>query len=305
MLLFLINPASSSGNGIKIWKKIKTYLEEENIPFRFKILKGPGDATVTAQRLCESKKKCTVVIVGGDGTVNEFLTGVKDGSNIALSVVPTGSGNDFVKGLDLPDDPLECLDVILHGYRKDSLDIGQVETEEGTEASFGVSSGIGYDAAVCHEITRGSLKALLNRLRLGKLVYLATALRLLLTIKPVSLSLSLDDRETIIFFFFCFAAAMNTRYEGGGYMFCPDADPCNGMLDVIVAEGLSRLRILMVMPSAFNGGHVNEPGIHIYRCKKAEVLVSEPSCVHTDGEPIGFFKKIIWSVRHEGIQVIR
>ena len=121
MLLFLINPASSSGNGIKIWKKIKTYLEEENISFRFKILRGPGDATVTAQRLCESKKKCTVVIVGGDGTVNEFLTGVKDGSNISLSVIPTGSGNDFVKGLDLPDDPLECLDVILHGAHAHAL----------------------------------------------------------------------------------------------------------------------------------------------------------------------------------------
>ena len=101
-----------------------------------------------------------------------------------------------------------------------------------------------------------------------------------------------------------FAAAMNLRYEGGGFLFCPDAKPDDNCLDLIVANNISRLRALTVLPLALFGRHTNKRGITIRRCKTAAIQTTAPLTVHTDGEIPGSFDKVSFSLHEKKLAVI-
>ena len=122
--------------------------------------------------------------------------------------------------------------------------------------------------------------------------------------KRFSLRLVLDNGTLRSFDKAYFAAAMNSRFEGGGFRFCPDADPTDDMLDILVADGLPKLIGLLILPTAFFGLHRYFPGIHIYRCRKARLLCGTGQCVHTDGEHVTFAKDISFSLRSEKLKLI-
>ena len=112
------------------------------------------------------------------------------------------------------------------------------------------------------------------------------------------------DTEEILFHKVYFAAAMNQRTEGGGFRFCPKADPSDDILDVIVVEGFPKAVILMLLPTAFKGWHVFFKGIHTYQCKKATFTSPKPLAVHTDGEPVYLKREITCSLEPEKIRLI-
>ena len=89
--------------------------------------------------------------------------------------------------------------------------------------------------------------------------------------------ITLDDQKPITFPKVYFIAAMNQRYEGGGFEFCPKADPKDNLLDIIVVSGLSKFKILCLLPTAFKG-------IYTYQCKRAKIESVQVLPVHTDGE---------------------
>ena len=303
MIYFIVNPSSSSQQGILVWKKTEAYLKEQKISYKLHMLKGPGDAAKTAEKLSAMTQPCTVVLVGGDGTINEFLSGLTRRSHISFYVIPIGSGNDFVRGMKLPSDPAVCIPLITGRNTLLPVDTGIVT--DGTHlAPFGVSSGIGYDAAACYAASTSPLKPALNRIHLGKLVYLVCALKMLLSIRRFDIRIRIDGQEPVHYTQAYFAAAMNVPYEGGGIPFCPEADPADGMLDLIVAEGLNRLEVLTTLVKALKGKHTGCKGIHLFRCRTAEVECDTDQCVHMDGEHFGFSKKITWSLHEEKLQVI-
>ncbi len=313
MYYFIVNPASGSGKGLFVWKKIKAELERLGVSYRSYLLSGPGEAKKLAQGFSSMKNPATIVAVGGDGTINEIVNGLPAFHNITFACIPTGSGNDFVRGLELCTDPLEALHRILHPSEIKGIDIGCVSVRSASSKSaaktpggfsFAISSGIGYDAAVCDSVLRSRLKTLLNRFHSGKLIYLLTALWLLLTMKRQTFQVAVDDSETHTYEKAYFAAAMNLRYEGGGFMFCPEALSDDAHLDLIIANDISRLRTLALLPRALFGKHVGQKGIHILQCKKAEITVPKDTCLHTDGEIPGFFRQVVFSLREEKLPVI-
>ena len=81
-----------------------------------------------------------------------------------------------------------------------------------------------------------------------------------------------------------FTAAMNLPYEGGGFQFCPKADPKDDLLDIIVVSGLSKFKILCLLPTAYKGKHTKFKGIYTYQCKSAKIESVQVLPVHTDGE---------------------
>ncbi len=320
MYYFIVNPASGSGKGHFVWKKIKAELERLDVSYRSYLLSGPGEAKKLAQGLSSLKHPATIVAVGGDGTINEIVNGLSSFRHITFACIPTGSGNDFVRGLGLCKNPLEALQRILHPSEIRKINIGCASSRKASskrtakptadsaqapsEFSFAVSSGIGYDAAVCDSVERSRLKTMLNRFHSGKLVYLLTALWQLFTMKRQAFQVTVDDGETHTYQKAYFAAAMNLRYEGGGFMFCPDALPDDDYLDLIIANDISRLRALTLLPRALFGKHVGHRGVHILRCKKAEIMIAKDTCLHTDGEVPGFFRQVVFSLREEKLPVI-
>lgn len=325
MYYFIINPASGSGRGGAVWKTVREELDRLGTDYRHFLLKSAGEGTKLAAALSESKTPCTIVVVGGDGTINEVVNGLTSFEHITFACIPTGSGNDFVRGLGLPRDPVKALHAILNptkilpvnvghtrlfpaappsdGQTAAALDSAQ-NTVTPLERNYIVSTGIGFDAAVCNSVQESRLKKMLNRFHSGKLVYLLTALWQLFTMKRPDFKVTLENGETMVCEKAYFAAAMNLCYEGGGFLFCPDALPDNDLLDLLVVDKIPRLYALCLLPLALKGKHVGHKGIHIFRCRSIQIESPSPLCVHTDGEIPGFSNNVTFSLHEKKLAVI-
>lgn len=303
MYYFIVNPISSSGKGMRLWEQAQAILDAKNIEYESFILEGPGEAEELARFLSLNRTPCTIVVVGGDGTINEFLGGLASFEGITFGYIPTGSGNDFARGMRLPSRLEDVMEMILEPKKYRNINIG-VTSSGKQKKYFAVSSGIGYDAAVCYESYSSRLKKALNKIHMGKLIYLVNALKLMISIKPFSIRLLMDDQQLTTYQKVYFTAAMNTRYEGGGFMFCPKASPVDDQLDLIVVEGLPKWKVLLVLPTAFMGKHINFQGVHIFRCRRAVIQTDQDACVHMDGEHFGFCRKVSFGLRKEKLKVI-
>jgi YegS/Rv2252/BmrU family lipid kinase len=304
MYYFIINPSSGSGRGGIVWNTVKEELDRLKVSYRAFRLSGRGEAKRLAAAICTraAHAPCTIVVVGGDGTINEVIDGLTNFDQITFGCIPTGSGNDFVRGLGLTRDPIEALHAILSPQEISRINIGMVSCEP--SHSFIVSGGIGFDAAVCDAVQTSRLKKLLNRFHWGKLVYLFTALWQLFTMKRQTITITTDDQNSYTYEKCYFAAAMNLPYEGGGFKFCPAARPGDDLLDLFIVHGISRLKVVTLLPLAFSGRHTGFRGIEIIQCRRADITSSAPMCVHTDGEIPGFYDTVTFSLHNEKLAVI-
>ncbi len=165
------------------------------------------------------------------------------------------------------------------------MDLGVIECGE-KQYRFAVSAGIGFDAAVCHQVNRSKLKKILNKVGLGKLTYLGVALNQMIREPICTSEILIDGKQKKRFERTFFAAVMNHPYEGGGFRFCPDARIDDGLLDVIVISGISKWKILFCLPTAFKGKHTKFRGIDLFQCREAAIHFEKAAPIHTDGENV-------------------
>jgi len=303
MYNFIVNTASRSGNGLYVWNAVETKLKEEQVEYKAHFTKYRFHATKIAKKLTGTGSPVTLIGVGGDGTVNEIINGIVDFEQTTFGYIPTGSGNDFAKGLPIPGKPLEALDCILHPRYIRSMDIGDV-LYNGKSKSFAVSMGIGFDASICFESNTSPIKNILNKVKLGKLTYVGVALKQLLLLNTSKITLTLDDSKVYQFDKCYFITIMNQKYEGGGFAFCPEAENNDDYLDICVVDSIPKAKIAVVFPSAFKGNHVKIQGIHIFRCKKAHILSDTLLPVHVDGENCSYLADLIVQLKIQKINVL-
>lgn len=287
MYHIIVNPASRSGKGLKIWKEhVEPALNRSGVSYRCYFSERAGDIARIAGDILAAAETfpLSLIILGGDGTMNEALQGIPDPSQVILGYIPTGSSNDFARDLHIPRNPAAALDVILRTGKPVPMDLGCVTYEDGETRRFCVSCGIGYDAAVCEEALHSKMKHTLNRLGLGKLTYLGIALKQLFASKAVSGRLIPDGGAPIDIGTMLFTSCMIHRFEGGGFMFAPDADPTDGVLNLCAVGDLPKGLILFALPTAFQGKHYLFKGITPYRASSLYLEASSPLWVHTDGE---------------------
>lgn len=209
-----------------------------------------------------------------------------DFSHITLGYLPTGSGNDFARALNLSCDVEKCMDAILSPSQCTAVDIGLARTQESSRY-FLVSSGIGYDADICRKVMVSPLKKAMNKIHLGKLTYVLIALKLLILYKACPVSVRMDKKETASLSKFFFITGMNMPYEGGGVKFCPKADFQDNLLDICMVGNLSKLKILALFPTAFVGKHGRFQGVTLTSCKRIDISSKSPLPIHCDGESLG------------------
>lgn len=297
MYHIIMNPTSKSGKGLSIWQTLRPVLDEKGIPYMLHESACPGDVEKLTQQITSTQHRTNLILLGGDGTVNEALQGIADFDKVSIGYIPTGSSNDLARALKLDHDPLTLLSQILAGTHAHIVDLGILTYESASEITsrlhqrsvhksryFVVSSGIGFDAAVCEEALSSSIKNALNRFKLGKLTYLCIALKQLFAAKAISCELILDGERSIYVPRLLFCAFMNHPYEGGGFYFCPQADNSDGLLDLCVVGDLPRLFLLFALPTAFFGKHYIFPKIDHYTASSIRLKTSAPLWVHTDGE---------------------
>ncbi len=288
MYHIIVNKKSRSGRGEKLWPVIEGELERRSIAFRAYPTKYHGSAREMAERLTAEgvwNPDDVLLVIGGDGTANEAVDGICHPSGVKFGYIPTGSGNDFARGAGIPSDPLQALDAVLKGEEKE-INIGTALLG-GKKRRFLVSTGIGFDAGICHEALASKIKNTLNRMHLGKLTYVMIAMRQLFYLEPFMLDVTLENGEHRHFEKVLFAVAMNLPYEGGGFRFCPEADETDDLLDVMVVSNLAKWKVSYLLPMALVGRHTGFPEVHMERCRSLSLRTDRAEPVHLDGESGG------------------
>ncbi len=305
MYYCIVNPSARSGKGKEIWDKLEKKFKEKGLEYKAVFTKGPGHATKLAKSLTSKKDDTSenasspvkLVVLGGDGTLNEAINGIADFENTYVGYIPIGSSNDFSRDLSYPKKTDELIDRIIEGKIVRTLDLGKLTYNSMSRETsrlhddkisyirlFDVSSGIGFDAAVCEQALSSGTKNFLNKLGLGKLTYGSIALRQLLGSEKVPCDIILDDGTTIHLRRFIFIAAMIHHYEGGGFNFAPKANLTDGKFDLVYAGDMPAIRMLFALPMSFIGHYYWIKGIGHHVVKKATIKTEKPMWVHTDGE---------------------
>ncbi len=303
MYSFIVNPNAKSGLGQIVWDDLETLLKKSSVTYEVYFTKYQKHATDIVRKLTSDGNEHTIVALGGDGTVNEVVNGIVDFDKTILGYIPIGSSNDFARGLSLPTNPLDALKNILKCPHLVKMDVGEIRYKNKTRR-FAVSAGIGFDADICHEAVVSRVKKFLNKLKLGKLTYVLIALHRLFLTKPCDITITLDNEKTEVFKNSYFVAMMNSKYEGGGVMFCPKAKNFDSNLDLMIVSDVSKLKVLLLIPFALIGWHVHFKGAYERTCKSVHIQAATALPVHTDGEPIFLQSSLSASLLPDKLRVI-
>ncbi|KIL47286.1 hypothetical protein KP77_23910 [Jeotgalibacillus alimentarius] len=228
-------------------------------------------------------EKVCFIVSGGDGTMHEAVNGAAGHKHAVFASIPAGSGNDFARhfgGLKLDVNLPERLsrlqsedqDLITYSIKKERVAVSNM--------------GAGFDAEVAYSANRSRIKKVLNKLSAGKLVYVVFLIQQLLVFKPYTLTLTSDGREKQ-FERVWFTTISNQPYYGGGMKIAPHADTKDGLLDVTVVHGLSRIKFLLVFLSVFKGSHISFKEVFQVRSDLVHCIADRDVRVHADGEDNG------------------
>lgn len=298
MYNFIINPKSRSGRGEAIWELVKAQLDESQIPYQFFYTKHKNHATELSTYICSSISGIkNIVVLGGDGTINEVINGIVNFQEVCLSYIPTGSSNDFARSLKISNNWEEALSTVLTPSKQIKVDIGELKVYDtngklSSTQRFAVSSGIGYDAAICYEALNSKIKNFLNRLHLGKLTYGLIAAKQVLCYKLTSGDLIIDQKEKKHYDNVLFLVGMVHPYEGGGAKLAPNANYQDKKLSVCFVHDLKRWKVLFLLPTAFFAKHTKFRGVEIFDCDTLDFIQTDEKVTHTDGEFSGKTKQI-------------
>jgi YegS/Rv2252/BmrU family lipid kinase len=287
MYHFIINPKSSSGRGIRYWWIVQRELDRQQVSYTSAFTKYTGHATELVKHVCDTNVGIkTIVVLGGDGTINEAINGIQNFSEVLLGYIPSGSSNDLARSLKIPKNPVAALNNILKPTKFKYLDHGVIEFMDidVTPRKFTCSSGMGYDANVCTEVQASPLKKRLNRFGAGKFVYIAIAVKQLLSSTLHNATVVVDGGSKLTFHKILLVSSMIHKYEGGGLLMAPSADPTDGKLSICLVHGLSKAKILFLLPTIFTGKHVGIKGVETFNCSEIDIITDNPTSVHTDGE---------------------
>jgi diacylglycerol kinase (ATP) len=219
-----------------------------------------------------------LVALGGDGTVHLALQAVA-GTSTPLGIVPVGTGNDMATCFGLPTDPVMAASVIveaLQANRHKAFDLARLTTSEGATRWYGAVLAAGFDAIVNE---RGNSM----RWPKGPRRYDIAIIVELIRLRPRSYTAVVDGQRRE--FEAVLLAIGNCTSYGGGMKICPDADPHDGLLDVVWAEPVSRATLMRIKPRVYAGTHVDHPKVRQLRAETIELDASGIVC-YADGERI-------------------
>ncbi|HJV31007.1 MAG TPA: diacylglycerol kinase family protein [Bacillales bacterium] len=287
---FIINPKAKNGYCMEIWKLIERRLVESGFQYMAFFTEYPGHAQkISAQIAAMTQEEEVIIAVGGDGTLHEVMNGVMNNKNMILGFIPGGSGNDFSRGFQIPTDPIEALQAMKRLMNKDAtvIDTGKIHLDNESENYFINNMGAGFDALISYEVNQSPMKSLLNKLRLGRLVYVYVLLKKLFTYQCSTISLMIDGKKHI-FEHTWFVTVSNQPYYGGGMKIAPKAVPDDGILDITIVHHLSRIKLLFVFISVFWGKHIHFKEVEMLTGRTISIDSQANLFVHADGEFIGY-----------------
>ncbi len=271
--LFLINPAAGSFNRTAQYReKIESVCSLRGLDYRIEISAGPGECTRLAREAAQSGEEYRIYACGGDGTLNEVVQGAAGYDNVAVSVFSGGSGNDFVK---LFDDPRAFFDL----ERLVDADEAVFDLIDcNGDYSLNICS-VGLDARIGTDVSNYKRLPLLH----GFWAYAASTV--VNVARGVHEHYVVEVNGEVLNSHWTMICVCNGRYYGGGFHAMPDADPSDGLLDVLLVKKVSRMQVPMVV-GKYKEGRYKELG-HIaryYRTDKITIRCDRETPINLDGE---------------------
>lgn len=271
MIYVICNPVAGSGHGEKIGLRVKEKLTEKGYPFQLFMTEYPGHATELARQAVRDGAD-TVLSIGGDGTGLETARGLLH-SEVSLGIIPAGTGNDFIKTLGIPKDPMEALEYILSRDSARPTDAGEINGQ-----LFLNEVGTGFDVSVLDY----ALKA--KKFCRGLLPYLYGVIRTVFRFKGITLTLSRQGGEPEKREAFVIGAA-NGGVFGGGITIAPDASVDDGLLDMVLIGKIKARHLPARLAGLLKGKVLTFPETEFVRV--SELSFSCPGMrVNVDGEII-------------------
>jgi len=285
-ILFIINPISGTGKHKTVENLIHQELDKSKFNSRIVRTDRPGQATVLCKEAVEQGIN-VIVAVGGDGTVNEVGQALV-GTNSALGIIPTGSGNGLARHLKIPFNIKKAIGVI-NQYKLHKIDTATVN-----DKVFLSIAGIGYDAFVAKKFSKASKRGFFSYFRIVSGEYPAY--------KPRKYVLNVDGK-TITRRALLIAFA-NSNQFGNNTSIDPKATIDDGYIDLCILRRIPLFLIPFYVPLLFTKMFHKTQYIEIIRAKQATIIRKKGKTMHFDGDPIAMGKKLEMKVNPLSLNII-
>lgn len=280
----IVNPAAGAWKTAKKWPQIMGLLKSIGLDFEHDVTEAPGHGIELTKSAV--KKGCELIVaVGGDGTINELVNGLYDVdalSSVTLGIINTGTGADYIRTLGIPRRYKEACQNLASPKGKVVVDLGIVECmSKGRKEKrlFVNFAGLGFDAEVVRATTE-QFKAM------GALPsYLMGLLSTLFSYQNRDVSIVVDGEfgERKI----CTVLMNHGKYGGGGMLPAPDADPGDGLFDVVIIDDIAKPDLIWSLPRIYKGTHLTHPKVTLMRAREVEIKPAVKMAVQADGELFG------------------
>jgi diacylglycerol kinase (ATP) len=270
----IVNPYAGRWKAQAAIPDIRRACEEIGLDYDLAITEAPGHGIELAREAALAGFS-PVVSAGGDGSINEVVNGLieaaGDGPVTPLGIIPLGTADDLADMLDMEKEVAVACRVIQAEHTR-AIDLGCVNGRY-----FGNNSAIGLEPMVT--ITQAAMQRIKGTPR-----YILAAIKTIFGHKPWYARLAWDDGEyegpiTLV-------SVGNTRRTGGAFYMTPRAEPDDGYLDFVFAGGLGRLKLLRLLPTTFDGSHIERPEVTYARTTRLTIACDPPTPIQTDGELI-------------------
>jgi len=288
--LFIINPAAGSRNRTEAYSQaIHGICKDRGLDYEVRVSTAPGECTRIAREAAQTGEELRLYACGGDGTLNEVVSGAAGYANASVTVYSGGSGNDFVK---LFDDPKAFFDLErLLDAEEATFDLIRCNDDY----ALNICS-VGLDARIGTDVSRYKRLPLLSGFRAYAASTVINVVKGIAEHYIVELNgKRIDGEQTMI-------CVCNGRFYGGGFNPVPEADPADGLLDVLVVKKVSRLQVPGVIGKYKNGRYAELPElVRHFKTKQVKIICDKETPINLDGE-LRMEKEVTFSVANEKIR---
>ena len=286
-ILFVVNPRSGAHRKHNIPQLIEKYINRERFNLHIEYTRQVGDAGKIARMAVERGGVDVIVAVGGDGTVNEVGAAIVH-TNIALGVIPCGSGNGFARHLGLPLDPVRAIEFI-NASSVVCVDYGKLNGRP-----FFCACGVGFDAVVSNQFASSTSRGLFG--------YVQNTLQELVKYKPELYEVEAYN-VTKHYKAFMIACGNASQYGNNAYI-TPHASMRDGLLNVSILMPFLPVEAPMIANQLFNNNIDSCDRVVTLSVPWIRITRKSPGPVHYDGEPCIMEANLVIEVVPSGLNVL-
>ena len=283
---FIINPISGKKHKDHLPQQIEDHLDHSRFDYEIFISNYAGHASILAQDAINQHVDI-LAVAGGDGSINEVGTTLI-GTDMALAVIPCGSGNGLSRCMNLPLDPIKALQVINKNYRR------KIDTVTVNDKSFISISGTGYDAKVAEDYSKD--------IRRGFETYFRYIIRNYITMEEQPYTIVMPDETLDVKAFFISFA--NSNQMGYDFPISPHASLWDGKVDLCIVQKPNPFELPIMGGYMLDGMMDKAPKVKIIQTSEATIIRPKADVINLDGESVMMEKDLHLKVNPLSLNII-